>query len=282
MDAQRRPFRKAVRSVIYSLGPTRWSPLVFLVYQVAWITALVALMVAATRGKAAPPSYSWDHVVPLWVPWAGALGGSTISVVGVVSHSREWDGLGFAYWHLARPILGMITGSVAVLVLLFVLKGIAPDVIPASDENYTPGGTAVLFVIAFVVGYREETFRELVKRVVDVLLGPGEKAATQRLALVPGILLLQAEAAVGGSVSGSVTLFNNTQDTFDLKSAGLKINGDPEFTVTWTDNGPLGPGDARAINVTWTPDTPPVRSERILRVEVGGYSLTATVRATVS
>ncbi|SDS76113.1 hypothetical protein [Actinopolymorpha singaporensis] len=281
MDARLGPFRKAVRKAIYKLGPTRWSPLAFLVYQVAWIVALVALMTAATRGQAAPPSYNWDHVVPLWVPWAGALGGSTISVVGVVGHSREWDGLGFAYWHLARPILGMITGSVAVLALLFVLKGIAPDVIPASNENYTAGGTAVLFVIAFVVGYREETFRELVKRVVDVLLGPGEKAATQRLALVPGVLLLQAEAAVGGSVSGSVTLFNNTQDTFDLKSAKLTITGGPEFTVGWPDNGPVGPGDARAINVVWTPGGSPLPSEQILRVDVGGYTLTSTVRATV-
>jgi hypothetical protein len=28
-------------------------------------------------------------------------------------------------------------------------------------------------VIGFIVGYREATFRELVKRVVDVILSPG-------------------------------------------------------------------------------------------------------------
>ena len=261
--------------------PTRWSPLAFLIYQLMVIAILLVLMLLATRAGATPPTYQWEHVVPLWVPWAGALGGASISLVGVAGHSHEWNGPRYAYWHLARPILGLITGTVAVLALLFVLKGIAPDVIPASNEKYTDGGVAVMFVIAFVVGFREETFRELVKRVVDVLLGPGDKAATQRLALVPDVLPLQYVAGAGTSVAGSITLLNDTKDTFDLASATLTVSGGPEFTAAWADTTPLAPSATRALTVTWTPGTTPVGSDQLVYVGLGGYTLSAAVRATV-
>ena len=266
---------------IEQFKPTRWTPLVFLIYQLVVIAVLFVLMLNATNEDATAPTYSWDHVVPLWVPWAGALGGAAISLVGVAGHAHEWNGPRFAYWHLARPILGLITGTVAVLSLLFVLKGIAPDVIPASDENYTAGGVAVMFVIAFVVGYREETFRELVKRVVDVLLGPGEKAAQQRLALVPELLVLTAPAG-GGSATGVITVVNDTQDTFDVAAAPLSITGGDAFAVVWADAAPLAPSGTRGINVTWTSPAPPTASDQTVTVELGGYRLTSVVRATTT
>lgn len=265
------------------LKPTRWSPLAFLLYQFAVIGILMALMLDATAGDAKPPEYSWDHVVPLWVPWGGALGGAAISLVGVAGHGHDWNGPRYAYWHLVRPVLGLITGTVAVLALLFVLKGIAPDVIPSSNEAYTPGGIAVMFVIAFVVGYREETFRALVKRVVDVLLGPGDKAATQRLTLVPDVLpIIYSAGAAAPSVSGTITLLNDTKDTFDVATATLEITGDPQFAVAWADNAPLAPSGTRAITVTWTPGANPAPSEQVVRVGIGGYSLSSVVRATVA
>ena len=264
-----------------SFKPTQWSPLVFLIYQLVVIGILLVVMLEATGGDGAPPAYNWNHVVPLWVPWAGALGGSTISLVGVAGNSNEWDGPRYAYWHLARPVLGMITGTVAVLVLLFVLKGIAPGVIPEAGDEYDAGGVAVMFVIAFVVGYREETFRELVKRVVDVLLGPGDKAATQRVALVPGVLsLVHTQGAAGAPITDSMTLLNDTKDTFDIATATLSITGQ-EFAVAWADDTPLAPSATRAITVTWTPAAGSATSEQTVSVGIGGYRVTALVRAEV-
>ena len=34
----------------------------------------------------------------------------------------------------------------------------------------------IYHVLAFIVGYREETFRDLLKRVTDLILRPGDKA----------------------------------------------------------------------------------------------------------
>lgn len=267
--------------VLEQIKPTRWSPLVFLVFQLAVIAVLVVGMLYTTDSGSSPPAYSWDHVVPLWVPWGGALGGAAISLVGVAGHGHDWNGPRYAYWHLARPVLGMITGTVAVLALLFVLKGIAPDVIPTSQEAYTAGGVAVMFVISFVVGYREETFRDLVKRVVDVLLGPGDKAAAQRLALVPDAIALECAAGSTTPVTGAFTLFNDTKDTFDLATATLAISATPEFTAAWVDSTPLPPNGSRGITVTWTPGQSPAASTQVLTVGVGGYTVTGVVRATL-
>jgi hypothetical protein len=39
--------------------------------------------------------------------------------------------------------------------------------------DITPAGAATLMVIAFLIGYRERTFRLLIERVVDTIFGPG-------------------------------------------------------------------------------------------------------------
>jgi hypothetical protein len=101
------------------------------------------------------------------VPWFGVLGGSLISLTGVFQHSCEWDKC-FRYWHYARPFIGAVVGGVGALVF-FVLS-----------DTATTGSTAVnataFDVVAFLVGYREETFRDLIKRATDLLLKPADTA----------------------------------------------------------------------------------------------------------
>src|SRR6478752_6970670 len=133
------------------------------------------LLLAALYFTATPPSryhytFSFTSVLPLWVPWAGALGGCTISLVGIVRHGRHWDP-SYAYWHLARPLLGGVSGTIGVLIVVLVLKSVAATP-PATagapavqDVTYDRAGVAVLAVLAFVIGYREETFRTLIRRV---------------------------------------------------------------------------------------------------------------------
>ena len=108
-------------------SPKRWSPGAFLVYQLLVLTLLTWLLF---RYAVAKPehvvAFPFTRVLPLWVPLGGALGGSTISLVGIAHHASGWDGPGYAFWHLARPVLGLISGSIAVLALLFVLKGWHP------------------------------------------------------------------------------------------------------------------------------------------------------------
>ena len=123
-------------------------------YQVILMLASLGLLLWLTSAPGRAPSFSFDKVVPLWVPFGGWLGGITISIVGVATHTHDWNRQKYAYWHLARPLLGMLTGTVAVLIVLFVIKGVTDSPIPAGDETYEPSGIAVLFVIAYIFALR--------------------------------------------------------------------------------------------------------------------------------
>ena len=110
----------------------------------------------------------WLGLVPLGVPWFGALGAVLISLSGVFEHRDHWD-RSYWTWHWSRPLVGANLGIVSFIIFQ---AGIL-----AVGSTPTPAATAapqnlLYYVIAFLVGYREESFRELIKRVADVILRP--------------------------------------------------------------------------------------------------------------
>jgi hypothetical protein len=108
--------------------------------------------------------------MPTAVPWFGALGAVLISLVGIFEHPLDWNPR-MAPWHWARPFVG---GSFAVVSVLILQAGI----VSIGSDPHNPGKSlALYYIVGFVVGYREETFRELIKRLVDVLLNPGPGAS---------------------------------------------------------------------------------------------------------
>lgn len=105
--------------------------------------------------------------IPISVAWWGAMGGVTISLTGIFRHAGDWRS-DYNDWHIARPILGAVMGSVGFLVFVVVIRstGTTPNTSSAT-------GRPVYDLIAFLLGYREEVFRELLRKAVDVLLAPG-------------------------------------------------------------------------------------------------------------
>lgn len=110
--------------------------------------------------------------VPLGVPWFGALGAVIISLTGTVTHAKDWDAT-MAYWHISRPLVGASTAVVAVLIMQAGLTAVGSG--PQDGVVSNPGSThnVLYYVVAFAVGYRESTFRQLLARVIDVILNPG-------------------------------------------------------------------------------------------------------------
>lgn len=51
--------------------------------------------------------------MPIAVPWWGALGAVTLSLTGVFEHRGTWQ-RSYAYWHWARPFIGVVLASFAV------------------------------------------------------------------------------------------------------------------------------------------------------------------------
>jgi hypothetical protein len=82
-----------------------------------------------------------------------------ISLTGVFKHPRDWNN-DRNMWHIARPALGAVTGTVGFLIFFVVLRSTGASV---------PKSSATFFVVAFLVGYREDIFRTLLKRATDLM-----------------------------------------------------------------------------------------------------------------
>jgi hypothetical protein len=114
--------------------------------------------------------------LPVGVPWFGAVGGTLISLTGVFKHADSWDPR-LELWHWGRPLVGAFVGSIGALMFLVIVDSAAAQ--PKTTN------AAVFDVVAFLVGYREETFRSLIKRATDLLLSPGAPQADSPAAPPP-------------------------------------------------------------------------------------------------
>jgi hypothetical protein len=176
----------------------------------------------------------------LGVAWFGALGAVTISIAAMSEHRHDWDPEWW-YWHALRPFAGAILGSVSVL---FFAAGILA--VQQQSAITTGGATAssnlLYYVIAFTVGYREESFRELVKRIVDIVFKPGATATTPAITNVdppsgkPGIQVVISGSNLAnvlsvsfGQLDGSIVSKTDTQLTVNTPNKASP--GEVDITV---------------------------------------------------
>ena len=189
-----------------------WGPSAFFKLGLLYLAILLVLPIAYNADWFELESRLGDTIadlIPVGVPLAGALGAVTISLYGVFQHNTNWQKR-WNYWHMARPLMGALLGSFGYLIFIATIQstGVTPAVettpattsTTADPDDDAPAPTAttttltpvdttdqdteqrdliVYYVIAFVVGYREETFRQLIKRVADALFKPGDGAAGQ-------------------------------------------------------------------------------------------------------
>ena len=139
---------------------------------VLFIIALVYLTGLRSVLSFTPP----DSFGPIavGVPWFGALGGVIISLAGTVDHRKDWDP-SMKYWHITRPFVGVVLAIIAVLIFQVGILSVTSS--PPSSPGLAAPQNLLYYLIAFVIGYREQTFRELIKRLADVILTPGGGAS---------------------------------------------------------------------------------------------------------
>jgi hypothetical protein len=188
-------------------------------------------------------------VLPLGVPWFGALGAVTLSLYGVFDHNDHWNPK-WNYWHIARPLVGIILAIIAYFIFITLINStgltprtsatttsmststtsgttLAPTTTgnPATSATSVPGqtgGTAtgpstllLYYVLAFIVGFREDTFRSLIKRAADVLFGPGDPGPPPA-----GITINPSPVQFGNVPTGAIeaaTVTVTNSGTGDLK-----------------------------------------------------------------
>ena len=159
---------------------------------------------------------SWLHTIlpstpgslPAGVLWFGALGAVIISLSGTFDHRTDWDP-SWALWHFTRPLIGM---SLAIIAWLTFQAGIlAVGSTPAAGNAQGVGAPTnyLFYLIAFVVGYREQVFREMIKRVADVIIMPSANGSASTGAPANG----------GDNASGTLTTVQGTSTTVHVTSS---------------------------------------------------------------
>ena len=254
-------------------------------------TGLLLLMAAVYNLTKDPNAGAtvFGGIVPIAIPWFGALGAVTISLEGVFAYNDKWDKK-FNYWHIGRPIFGAVLGIVAFFLFVVIVSA------AGSAPKFLEGGGAtakdyiIFYVVAFLVGYREETFRELIKRATDLVLKPSPAA--------------EAAPAVTIKVGGATPLdiaFDPTgvntpaRKTVDIHNSGTSPLTLPAVTITpvaptpdkifaidkdqVTKGGDLAPGQSRSLEITFTPTA---AGSFAATLSVSGTNLTAPKTLRVS
>lgn len=150
-------------AVVHNDGVPRWLFPLELGYVLALVGVLLLYHHNDTAQRVVPDPAG---PIPIGVAWWGALGGVTISLTGIFRHPRSWDDA-FNCWHVARPVLGAIMGTVGYLIFVVVMQAAGPGELEAGN------GSPIFYLVAFLLGYREQVFRDALRKAVDVLIAPG-------------------------------------------------------------------------------------------------------------
>jgi hypothetical protein len=224
-------------------------------------------------------------ILPLGVPWFGALGAVTISLEGVFLWNSHWDRK-YNYWHIARPLFGAVLGIVAffLFVVIGAAAGTAPKFLDSTPPESVPLKDFIIFyVVAFLVGYREETFRDLIKRATDLILKPGTPApaapgVTFRIAGGPQQEIQCDPTAAGQQTvktvevqnSGTAVLTAPTATLVPIAPTPAGVFAIPNDRDLVTGHGDLAVGQVRTVDVRFVP------------AAEGGPDFTATLAVTAT
>jgi hypothetical protein len=165
--------------------------------------------------------------VPTPVLWFGAVGGMLIALSGIADHTADgsWNDR-WVVWHLLRPLVGVVVGVIAVLTFQAGILSIGANPNPTGKSGTAPRTQDVTFyVIAFIVAYREATFRDLIKRLADVVFTTGPARPTISGVVPPGGA--GGQVAITGSGLSSVTTVR-----FGKATATITGQSDGSISVT--------------------------------------------------
>lgn len=210
--------------------------------------------------------YLLNGILPIAVPWFGALGAVTISLEGVFMWNQQWEPR-FNYWHIGRPLFGAVLGTVAFFIFVVIVSAAGPGPSFLGNTAATPpSGTMkeyiTFYVVAFLVGYREETFRDLIKRATDLILKPGTTTppAPNVAFKINGVVQTQIAFGVGGPLTEILQVENiGTTALLAPITVTLTPAANTPANVFATANDhvsggvDLAPQQMRTVDITFTP-----------------------------
>lgn len=241
-------------------GWTVSAPVAFLGLDILYVAVLVVLLIGR-QGH-----FLWvdrirspiGGIVPVAVPWFGALGAVTISIYGIVDHSDGWQGK-WNLWHVIRPVVGAILGTVAFLIFVGVIQ--ATGTTPSATTTNTGSNSVKIIIyllVAFVVGFREQTFRTLIQKVVDIMLATGDTGATPTVSISPSPVDF-GDVTSGDNKTLTVTVANSGTGPLVIQGSSASPPGlgivPPAFTITdeAIQGATINPGASALLSINFEP-----------------------------
>lgn len=152
-----------------SPGTLAEMPLHIFVLAVAYLISLIILFVVYVSWHAfrshVPASFGQ---IPVGIVWFAATGAVIASLYGIFVHNKSWDP-SYNYWHYCRPIFGAVTGSIGALIYLVLLNLGSKSTIKVDSPTF--------YVVAFVFGFADKSFMQMLQNVTSVIIKPGGKAS---------------------------------------------------------------------------------------------------------
>jgi len=194
--------------------------------QMVYLLCLGVFVILYRADSVVHPGRAFFGPVPFLVPWFGAVGAVVLSLSGVFEHRVDWDE-NYCYWYWARPFVGAVTSTVSVLIFqsgILAVGGDLPNQASSTTKNL------LYYLIAFIAGYRENVFRDLIRRVADVILTPGQQAPPPKIASVqPSQVPKGRQATVTISGSGFT---GTTAVKLGDQNLQFATDSDSQLTVT--------------------------------------------------
>jgi len=151
-----------------SPGTSAEMPVHIFVLAVAYLISLIILFVVYVSWHAfrshVPASFGQ---IPVGIVWFAATGAVIASLYGIFVHNKSWDP-SYNYWHYCRPIFGAVTGSIGALIYLVLLN--------LGSKNAIKVDSPTFYVVAFVFGFADKSFMQMLQNVTSVIIKPGGKA----------------------------------------------------------------------------------------------------------
>jgi hypothetical protein len=159
----------SMRRFMNASAPSRGlGPFAALAISLAWLVVLAPLAYPYLKNGQQIAEIK-DSYRLLAIAWVSSVGAIIASFSDIARNADKWNPHR-AIWFAVRPLTGAAFGAIGYLIYYTIIQlSVAERAQMQGPETPTILG----YVVAFTLGYREELFRELLKRVTDLLATAG-------------------------------------------------------------------------------------------------------------
>ncbi|GIF26308.1 hypothetical protein BJ973_005667 [Actinoplanes tereljensis] len=148
--------------------PARRGTMIF-IYSCVWLLLLLPVGLLYLQDN-------WVHDLGkahplLCIGWWGSVGGLVANLEVVTKAQNRWRPSA-EFWYLGRPITAALFGGVGYVVYMTLVQA-SLNTPESAATQLSESPSAIGYVIAFALGLREQTFRDLLARVFDLLATAG-------------------------------------------------------------------------------------------------------------